>query len=57
MLVLSKRLECIIKTIKHETVVYDLWKEVVLARNQNGFSESMSTIYNLILPGLDVQID
>lgn len=57
MSVLSKCLERIIKTIKLKAMVYDLLKEVVLVKNQSGFSESMSTIYDLTLPGLDVQID
>ena len=56
MSVLTKSLQLIIKTVKHKAVVYDPQKEVVLARNQNGFSESMSVIYDLISPGLDVQI-
>lgn len=54
MSVLSKSLQLIIKTVKHKAMVYDPHKEVLLARNQNGVSESMSTIYDLISPGLDV---
>lgn len=56
MSVLSKSLQSIIKTVKHKAMVYDPQKEVLLARNQNGVSESMSIIYDLISPGLDVQI-
>lgn len=47
MSVLSKNLECIIKTIKHKAIVYDSLKEMVFTRNQNDFSQSLSTICDM----------
>lgn len=54
MSVLSKTRTWIVKAIKHKAMDYDPLKEVVLAKYQNDFNESMSTTGDPISPGLDV---